>query len=68
MHMVDFHDSVLNFSVGSDVLASKSNNKIEILSVFAKAAYNVHGDLIKTVLVANMRVNRSICPIFKTLF
>ena len=50
--MADFQNFVLHFSVGSDVLASKSNNKIVILSDFAKAAYYVHGELIAIVLVA----------------
>ena len=52
MNMADFENSVLNFSVGLGVLDSKSNNKIEILSVFAKVAYNVHGYFIEIVLVA----------------
>ena len=52
MNMADFQNSVLYFSVGSGALDSKSNNKIEILSVFAKAAHNVHSELIEIVLVA----------------
>ena len=47
-----FSNLVSNLFVGSGALDSKSNNKIEILSVFAKAAYNVHGELIEIVLVA----------------
>ena len=52
MNMADFQNSVLYFSVGSGALDSKSINGIVNLSVFAKAAYNVHGELIEIVLVA----------------
>ena len=52
MNMANFENSVQNFSIGLGVLDSKSNNKIVILSDFAKAAYYVHGELIAIVLVA----------------